>query len=200
MMKAKLISAFFIFVVTFCSAQTQIAKTEILDNTDTIYVTNTDLLKSDKIPDSVFKMKNLKMLFVGGRECCFGIHDDNNPNRNTKCWRIRQVSPEIKNLTKLDSLFLTLSIFEKFPDEISSLKQLRYIDLTDNENLKSIDNLIPLSNLNELLLFGCTDLYKLPANIGKLKKLKRLGLTGTNIDSIELARIKKALPNCVILY
>jgi len=166
---------------------------------DTVYIANTDMLKSNHIPDSVFQMKNLKQLWIGGRDCDNGgPHDDNKPDDGIKCWMINNIPPEIGNLTELDTLGLTLGVFGKFPAEISKLKKLRYLDLTDSY-MSNIDNLTSLKSLNHLLLYGC-GLSKLPDNIGELTNLKFIGLVGNNLDSSEIKRIKKALPNCEVYY
>jgi len=166
---------------------------------DTVYIANTDLLKSNHIPDSVFQMKNLKQLWISGKDCDMGApHDDNKPNDGIKCWMINNIPPKIGNLTELDTLGLTLGVFGKFPAEISKLKKLRYLDLTDSY-MSNIDNLTTLKNLNHLLLYGC-GLNKLPDNIGDLTNLKFIGLVGNNLDSFEINRIRKALPNCKVYY
>jgi hypothetical protein len=48
-------------------------------------------------------------------------------------------------------------------------------------------------------LYGC-GLAKLPAAIGNLENLNELGLIGNNIDKAEQARIRNALPNCIIKF
>ncbi|MCW3108592.1 MAG: Leucine rich repeat protein [Segetibacter sp.] len=90
---------------------------------DTVYVANTDMLKSNHIPDSVFQMKHLKQLWISGKDCDNGLHNDNTPNDGIKCWMIKKIPPEIGNLTELDTLGLTLGAFGKFPDEISKLSR-----------------------------------------------------------------------------
>lgn len=166
---------------------------------DTIYIANTDMLKSNHIPDSVFQMKNLKQLWISGKDCDMGgPHNDNKPNDGIKCWMINYIPPEIGNLTELDTLGLTLGVFGKFPAEISKLKKLRYLDLTDSY-MSNIDNLTSLKSLNRLLLYGC-GLSKLPDNIGELTNLKFIGLLGNSLDSFEINRIRKALPDCEVYY
>ncbi len=165
---------------------------------DTVYISNTDILKSNHIPDSVFLMTHLKQLWISGKDCDLGLHDDNKPNDGIKCWMINNIPPEIGNLIELDTLGLTLVSFNTFPIEISKLKKLRYLDLTDSY-MSNIDNLTSLKSLDHLLLYGC-GLSKLPENIGNLINLKFIGLVGNNIDSVEINRIKKALPNCEVYY
>ena len=165
---------------------------------ETVYISNTDILQSNHIPDSVFKMKNIKHLWISGKDCDMGLHDDKKPDDGIKCWMINDIPSAIGNLTELDTLGLTLGVFGKFPDDIRKLKNLRYLDLTDSY-MSSTDNLTSLGSLNHLLLYGC-GLSKLPDNIGDLINLKFIGLVGNNLDSSEINRIKKALPNCEVYY
>ena len=131
-------------------------------------------------------------------DCDLGLHDDSKANDGIKCWMISRVPPEIQNLKLLDTLDISLGTFTKLPDEISTLKNIRVIVLTDC-NINNIDNLMLLTTLTELFLDG-TGVNKLPANIGNLKHLKYLGLVNNNVDNSEIVRIKAALPDCEINY
>ncbi len=165
---------------------------------DTVYISSTDVLKSNHIPDSVFQMKQLKKLWISGKDCDMGLHDDNKPEDGIQCWMIKEIPAAIGNLTALDTLGLTLGLFGKFPAEISKLQKLKYLDLSDSY-MTSIDNLTALENLHHLLLYGC-GLSKLPDSIGNLVNLKFIGLVGNHLDSFEINRIRKALPNCEVYY
>lgn len=168
------------------------------NKTNNSYISSTTVLKSNHIPIAVFKIRSLKTLIISGEDCDTGIHDDNKPGDGINCWMIKEIPKEIGNLPNLDTLSLTLGAFGRLPDEISSLKNLRYLDLTDTY-LSNIDNLTSLTNLDHLLLYGC-GLSKLPGNIGDLKKLRFLGLAGNNLDEKEITRISKALPDCKIYF
>ena len=161
------------------------------NNIDTIYQTRTRDLKTDKIPDSVFNMQNLKDLSIAGMDCDYGNHTD--------CWTLKEIPSVIKNLTALRTLSLTLNSISSLPEELSTLKHLKSINLTDNAGLSSLDIITKLDSLETLTLTAC-GLSKMPADIGKLKQLKELNLQGNNLDSLEQVRIKSALPNCRIEF
>lgn len=194
MTNLKFISNIFLatlFVIVACSTTT--AKIYSADNvhSDTTYTASTQQLKSDKIPDSVFQMTELRHLSINGMDCDYGDR--------TNCWKIKEIPSNIKNLKNLTTLRLTLNAIATIPSELSYLNNLTLIDLTDNAGLANINSLTKLPNLQYLYLYGC-GLTKLPDNIIELKNLKELGLVGNNLDKTEQARIKKALPNCVIKF
>lgn len=159
-------------------------------NNDTAYFSYTKDLKSNRIPDSIFDMKELTVLSITGMDCDYG---------GDSCWAITELPPGIGNLTKLEQLSLTVNAIPTIPSSIQSLQQLRMLDLSDNIPLTDISALTALTKLESLSLFGC-GITELPADIGKMKALKTLGLTGTHITSGELERVQKELPGCRIVY
>ena len=190
----KLISnIFFATLFTIVACSTTAVKLYSADNThsDTTYTTSTQQLKSDKIPDSVFRLTNLRHLSINGMDCDYGDR--------TNCWMIKEIPSDIKNLKNLTTLRLTLSAITTIPNELSELNNLTLIDLTDNSALTDINSLTKLQNLQDLYLYGC-GLTKLPDNIGDLINLKELGLVGNHLDKAEQTRIKKALPKCNIKF
>ncbi|MBG9378813.1 hypothetical protein I5907_21450 [Panacibacter sp. DH6] len=194
MTNLKLISNIFfatLFVIVACSTMT--AKLYSADNvySDTTYTASTQQLKSDKIPDSVFQMTELRHLSINGMDCDYGDR--------TNCWMIKEIPSDIKNLKNLTTLRLTLNAITTIPNELTELTNLTLIDLTDNSVLTEINRLTKLHNLQYLYLYGC-GLTKLPDNIGDLINLKELGLVGNHLDKAEQTRIKKALPKCNIKF
>ncbi len=136
--------------------------------------------------DSVWQMKNLQSLSMNGKDC------------NEHCGGVT-ISPKIGQLTQLEELNIQLVGISFLPDEIKNCKKLKKINFTDS-SIENIDNLTSLENLEELWLFGC-NLEKLPADIGRLKKLKYLGLTGNwQLTDDEIKRVKQALPKCEISF
>jgi hypothetical protein len=191
------IPVYFFLAISFLTCSTSQSIHNDWTNSDTVYIASTEGLKSNLIPDSVFKMTQLKTLMIFGRDCHVREYDKNGKDI-TQCWMIKEIPSAIGNLSNLDTLRLTLGVFRKFPTEVAKLQKLRYLDLTDSY-MSDIDNLTSLKSLNHLLLYGC-GLSKLPNDIGALSNLQFIGLVGNNLDSLEINRIKKALPNCEVYF
>ncbi|HEY8935354.1 MAG TPA: leucine-rich repeat domain-containing protein [Cyclobacteriaceae bacterium] len=185
-------------VLTNCKVDKKELSTVGDTDTTTIYSIATQDIQTNEIPKKVFEMGSLRKLTIIGMDCDY-IQVDEKGNDITKCWAIREIPKEIKKLKKLETLELRVNSIQTLPKEIRELKNLKTLDLTDNPGLSNIDNVIELENLEELVLFGCY-LTKLPADIGQLKKLRYLGLTGNNIELTEQGRIKKVLPTCDIKF
>ena len=167
---------------------------KVIIDTYNRFDTTTSGLKSNQIPKEVFKKVNLLSLSISGMDCDMVIND-----QQPQYWVIKEIPPEIKNLSKLEILRLPLNEISSLPDEIILLKNLKVIDLTDNNSLSNVDKLAELLNLEEIYLFGC-NVSRLPGNIGDLKKLKDLGLTGNPIEKGEIERVHRLLPNCRIVF
>lgn len=166
---------------------------------DSSFVVSTSKLKSNAIPDWVFKMKKLKNLTITGMYPEY-VHEDYGAyHRKDDCYRIQEIPSKIKSLTKLTSLSLPDNDIQSLPLELTSLKNLILIDLSNNPGLQDITAIEKIVNLEFLSLYRC-HLTEMPPNIGNLKHLKELDLTGNSITEKEQIRIKKALPNCNIRF
>jgi Leucine-rich repeat (LRR) protein len=179
-----------IFTFSACTTKTAKPDDDLVRN-DTKYTSSTELLMSDEIPDSIFQFTELRHLTITGMDCDYG--------NKANCWMIKKIPQEIRNFKKLTTLRLTVGGITDIPKELAELENLTLIDLTDNAALTDVSNLTGLQNLQYLYLYGC-GLTKLPENIGKLSRLKELGLVGNRIDKAEQVRVRKVLPNCDIKF
>lgn len=158
---------------------------------DVVYQNTTRQLRSNKIPAQIFQLSNLRTLSIQGMDCDYGSSNN--------CWAISEIPPQIIQLQQLEQLYLPVNSLTTIPLELSDLPKLKCLDLSDNPGLATIDNVTKIQSLEQLYLSGCS-LTSLPKNIGALKKLKRLGLTGNALSGTEQVRIKRALPNCKIIF
>ena len=189
---------FFSLLIIVFNSQAQNSNKQLYSDTSTYYSSKTTDLKCKGIPDSIFNMKSIKRFVVIGEDCDVVLHDEKGDIINM-CCVLGEIPAAIGKLSNLEVLEVRLNGLDSLPKAILNCQKLRIIDLTDN-NVTNIDNITALKNLEELYLFGC-HLTKLPDNIGELKKLKTLGLTGNyRIEQTEITRIQKALPNCRVVF
>ncbi|MEN9910376.1 MAG: hypothetical protein RLZZ540_3535 [Bacteroidota bacterium] len=166
---------------------------------DSIFVVSAKELRNNSIPDWVFKLKKLKKLAIMGMHCEYEHGDYGDYDIKGDCFKIQEIPPQIATLTKLTSLSLPSNDIQAIPIELTVLKNLKSIDLSDNPGLLNVNNIEKIVSLEFLSFYGC-HLTEMPANIGNLKHLKELDLEGNLINKKEQIRIKRALPNCRIRF
>jgi leucine-rich repeat protein SHOC2 len=158
---------------------------------DTSYITSTQDLKRNKIPDSVFLMTSLKHLVVRGMDCDYG------PVPN--CWEISELPATVGNLVNLETLRLPVNALNHLPSELALLKELRVVDFSDCLGLHDIGVLTKLDKLEELDLYGC-GITHLPKGLNQLTQLRVLGLKGNPLDKREVDIFSKNLPGCRVVF
>ncbi|KAF9611076.1 hypothetical protein IFM89_026960 [Coptis chinensis] len=135
-------------------------KQEILSNHKIRHLTVDDVENP-----SIYEAKKLRTLLVGKKT--------------------RSVPSALHQLTCLRTLDLSYKYsnhdFEVLPSEVSRLLHLRYLDLSNNVNLKELPETVrSLVNLQTLKLKWCESLCKLPEGIGELSNLRHLEVERTN--------------------
>ncbi|XP_063974201.1 CCR4-NOT transcription complex subunit 6-like isoform X1 [Diachasmimorpha longicaudata] len=99
---------------------------------------------------------------------------------------IRNLSPNIWQLTHLTALYLNDNSLQRIPPEIGRLAQLRVLDLSSNKLRSLPAELGDLIYLKELLL-NQNFLRVLPYELGKLFQLQVLGLHGNPLSKEMMA-------------
>ncbi|CAN6922393.1 unnamed protein product [Brassica oleracea] len=84
----------------------------------------------------------------------------------------------IPNPELLVELSMHDSKLEKLWEGTKPLTNLKWVDLSDSENLKDVSSLSTATSLQELNLTGCSSLVELPSSIGNAIHLKMLDLSG----------------------
>ncbi|KAL5547406.1 hypothetical protein UlMin_002637 [Ulmus minor] len=89
------------------------------------------------------------------------------------------------DLPHLRTLGLRRVVFEKLPENITGMRHLRYLDLSNNWMLRELpESLCDLCNLQTLKLDGCSSLERLPKGIGKLVNLRNLYIGGCSLEGL----------------
>ncbi|KAL5577575.1 hypothetical protein UlMin_019274 [Ulmus minor] len=89
------------------------------------------------------------------------------------------------NCSHLRTLGLANICCEKLPESITAMRHLRYLDLSDNTELRELpESLCDLCNLQTLKLDGCRRLKRLPKDIAKLVNLKNLYIRRCGLEGL----------------
>ncbi len=138
-------------------------------------------LKSDSIPDEIFKFVNLQELTLNGN-------------------RLYKINKRISELQYLVYLDLSRNKLVDLPEEICDLEYLRALIINRNLIYKLPENLGKLKNLMIIDAWG-NQFYELPKSISLLKdNLKMLDILQIPIKEEEYLEMNKMLPNTEILY
>ncbi|CAN4107214.1 unnamed protein product [Withania somnifera] len=118
----------------------------------------------ESIPESLCKQNRIRTIFA--------------PSEGFERYADLLVGECISRFKYLRVLDLRHSSLETLPDSIGNMKHLRYIDFSGNNNIQMLPtNICKLPNLQTLRLLLCTQLKKLPRELGNLVSLRHLYLT-----------------------
>ena len=106
----------------------------------------------------------------------------------------------IGGLGGLRRIYLNDNALETLPDSFASLASLEDVALSGNKLTAFPAVLVALPNLRNLDLRGNGAIRELPPNVGDMKALRTLTLAGCPIPKEERARIRQALPDCVVNF
>lgn len=136
--------------------------------------------------------------------------------------KLKQIPPEVFQMTNLQYLDLSKNKLRELPDDIEKLTNLQYLSLSKNEleelnpKIGTLKNLFYLeANNNELtalpfeigklenlrfLDLWSNDIGRFPEEIKNLKKLKSLDLRVIMIPDADQAHIQRILPRTKIYF
>ncbi|MBQ6924081.1 MAG: leucine-rich repeat domain-containing protein [Kiritimatiellae bacterium] len=106
----------------------------------------------------------------------------------------------IGSLADLRRIYLNDNALEALPASFETLTALEDVALAGNRLAAFPAVLVSLPHLRNLDLRGNGSITELPPNIGDMKALRTLTLSGCRLPKEERDRIRKALPDCVINF
>ncbi len=106
----------------------------------------------------------------------------------------------IGNLINLRRVYLNDNALEALPASFAKLASLEDVALAGNKFVDLPPALLELPNLRNLDLRGNGAITALPPNVGDMKALRTLTLSGCRIPKAERDRIRQALPECVVNF
>jgi Leucine-rich repeat (LRR) protein len=155
-------------------------------------------------PPDILKLRNLERLSV--RTCKIGALPpeigsfSNLASLDAGESSLTNLTPSVGRLANLRRLWLNDNQLAVVPPELGRLSQLTYLNLDRNQLTDLPDSLGKLPMLTWLRL-NHNRLTSLPADLsGLAQNLKTLYLMGNPIPEHEQARIRKALPNCKVIF
>lgn len=115
--------------------------------------------------------------------------------------RLASLPDSIGGLADLQRLYVRGNRLADLPDALASLSRLEDIAASGNAFTNFPAVLVRLPKLRNLDLRDCRGIRSLPADIGEMKALRTLTLTGCPIPAEERARIREALSkDCVLNF
>ncbi|RVW29914.1 TMV resistance protein N [Vitis vinifera] len=119
----------------------------------------------ESLPSCIFKLKSLKTLIL------------------SNCSRLKKL-PEIgENMESLKELFLDDTGLRELPSSIEHLNGLVLLKLKNCKRLASLpESFCKLTSLQTLTLSGCSELKKLPDDMGSLQCLLKLKANGSDLS------------------
>lgn len=113
---------------------------------------------------------------------------------------LSSIPEALGKLTKLQRIYLRDNRLSSLPQSMSALTEIEDVMLAGNHFDAFPSVLTSLPKLRNLDLRGNPGITSLPENIGVMKSLRTLTLTGCRIPKQERDRIQAALPDCVINF
>jgi hypothetical protein len=116
-----------------------------------------------ELPDSITDLKELEIIFSSGNN-------------------LSEFPEQILQIKNLQDLFLQKNQISSIPNQIKELERLEFLNLSENK-LKSINELTSLKNLKYLDLKDCL-IEELPEKINDWKNLEIIKLSGNNFSNL----------------
>ena len=107
--------------------------------------------------------------------------------------------PDLKALVNLRRIYLKNNKFTAVPETLKDLPALTDVELSGNP-IKEIPAWLAAKKGLKNLSFSRTQVTKLPDDLSAWTSLQCLQLGDLNLPAVEMARVRKALPNVAIVF
>lgn len=188
-----ILSIFFIFISNHTQAQkirygyaqdddgtVYKSLSEALQNPDKVYRLKISGKRMDSLPESIFKLYNLKELTI----------------KNCKLQKLNQNIGQLSNLIYLN---VSANHLVRLPQQIADLHQLKGLVISRNHIYELPESICTMTNL-EIIDAWDNPLYVLPDSIGKITEtLKIIDLRQIPLRSSEIETMEKQLPKTSVL-
>ena len=125
-----------------------------------------DTTKTERMMNALCNLRNLEELMIDGRDV-----------------QLERIPDEIGNLTRLNTLFITLTPdSQDISENLYNLTELRELRIRQGSYTTLSNNIRNLTNLRRLNIMYNFDINRLPATIGQLTNLEDLRLYQTEIE------------------
>ncbi len=158
--------------------------TQAVEISDSVERVNLAEQKLFEVPAELAKMSKLKTLYLAGNSIRY--FSSLSALKGIQVLDLNRVKlsaapSELASLTSLRDLYLSGCGISEFPEFLSSLQNLRYINL-DRNSITVLPSSLPPSL--RWLRLNYNKLTSLPAEIGKLTKLERIYLRNNGLTSL----------------
>jgi Leucine-rich repeat (LRR) protein len=158
---------------------------EYLDEMD-LLVIDMSLKTVQRTIDQMERFKSIKTLIISSGK--FGTAVD-----------LIDLLKRAKNYPLEELYIINFKLFvSEIPKQIKQFKNLKLLAVFDN-NINSLPTELGSLTSLKTLYIDMNPISVLLPTVGKLKHLEKLGVVKTNIGDLEIADLKKILPNCEVL-
>lgn len=147
---------------------------------DEIDYVNLDRNELEVFPEELASLSGLKWLRL-------------NDNRLAKL-------PDLSRLVNLRRIYLRDNNFAEVPETLKDLPSLTDIELSGNYKIKEIPDWLAKKEGLENLSFNRTSITSLPEDISAWRSLKSLQLGELKLSRDEMKRLRRVLPDTVIVF
>lgn len=114
--------------------------------------------------------------------------------------RLNDLPKNLNILSNLKSIYLKANKFTSVPEVLKDMRSLVMIDLSYNSGITEVPEWLAKMQGLEDLSFSGTSITSLPEDISAWRSLRILQLGDLKMTTVEMKRIREALPETTVVY